>query len=320
LRTDGTHVGNVTVGSGPTGVAVDANGKVWVANYYSHTAMRIDPNAGPVGGGGYNVGAVDLTVDLNYAGGVPASPYNYSDMTGFVAVGSTSPQGIWTVVQDGGAAGIKWGRVTWNTEPEGSVPAGASITVEARAADTEAGLGGQSFVPVTSGTLFDITGQYIEVRVTLAAASDGTSPVLSDIRIEPAVIDVAIDIKPFSWPNSINPKSGGVVPVAILGTDDFDVTTIDVTTLTFGPWGTTPAHDLTDPDTYYDHTHERVCDALGCIWVDYDANGDDIMDLVSHYVQKQTGLTPADLEACIDGETLDGIAIHGCDAVRVLGH
>jgi hypothetical protein len=79
------------------------------------------------------LGAVDLTVDL----GPDAWPYNYSDMTGAVVVGSTSPQGFWTVVQDSQTPGFEWGRITWNTEPEGSEPPGTVIVVEARAADTE---------------------------------------------------------------------------------------------------------------------------------------------------------------------------------------
>lgn len=184
LRTDGTFVGNVTLpgGNGPTGVAVDTNGKIWVANRDSDNAMRIDPDAGPVGGGGHPVGAVDLTVDL----GPGSSPYNYSDMTGSVLGEITAPVGTWSVVQDGGAPGQTWGRITWNTEAQGSVPPGTSITVEARASDSEAGLAGESFVPVGNGSLFSLTGRFIEARATLRAAPDGTSPVLSDLRIRTA--------------------------------------------------------------------------------------------------------------------------------------
>ncbi len=185
VRTDGTYVGNVTLpgGSGPTGVAVDSNGKVWVTNINTNNAMRIDPNAGPIGGGGFRVGAVDLTVDL----GAGAGPYNYSDMTGSVLGEITAPIGTWTVVQDGGVNNRPWGKVTWNTEPQGGVPPGTSITVEARASNTEAGLPGQSWVPVSNGTNFLMTGRYIEVRATLRAAPNGTSPILSDIRIEARV-------------------------------------------------------------------------------------------------------------------------------------
>jgi hypothetical protein len=40
-----------------------------------------------------------------------------------------------------------------------------------------------------------------------------------------------VDIKPDSDPNPVNPSSKGVVPVAILGTENFDVRTIDVATI-----------------------------------------------------------------------------------------
>ncbi|WP_433272852.1 hypothetical protein ACQPZF_17500 [Actinosynnema sp. CS-041913] len=181
LRTDGTYVGNVTLpgGVGPTGVAVDTNGKVWVTNISTNNAMRIDPALGGVGGGGFTIGAVDLTVDL----GAGAGPYNYSDMTGSVLGEITAPVGTWSVVQDGGVAGQTWGTVTWNTEAQGSVPPGTSITVEARTADTEAGLTGP-FTPVSNGVEFARTGRYIEVRATLTASPSGASPVLSDLRIK----------------------------------------------------------------------------------------------------------------------------------------
>jgi len=42
---------------------------------------------------------------------------------------------------------------------------------------------------------------------------------------------VAIDIKPESCPNPLKLKGKGVLAVAILGTDDFDVTQIDPTTV-----------------------------------------------------------------------------------------
>jgi streptogramin lyase len=182
LRTDGVFVGNVPLpgGAGPTGVAVDTNGKVWVTNLYTNNAQRIDPAAGPVGGGGFPIGAVDLTVDL----GAGAGPYNYSDMTGSVLGEITAPQGTWSVVQDGGVAGQTWGKITWNTETQGSVPPGTSITVEARTSDTEAGLTSQPFAAVGNGTQFSLTGRYIEARTVLKASPSGASPVLSDLRIQ----------------------------------------------------------------------------------------------------------------------------------------
>lgn len=181
-------VGYVTSLQGATGVAVDTNGKIWVSEYTGSRTSRIDPAAGALGCGGtgcgavppYRTGATDLSVSL----GANAYPYNYSDMTGFVSIGATAPQGSWTVIQDSGTSGTSWGTVTWNTEPQGSTPAGTSIVVEARASDTEAGLSGEAFIAVSNGALFSLTGRYIEVRSTLRANADGVSPVLSDLRVQ----------------------------------------------------------------------------------------------------------------------------------------
>ena len=46
-----------------------------------------------------------------------------------------------------------------------------------------------------------------------------------------AEISVDVDIKPGSCPNPLNLKSKGVLPVAVLGTDEFSVTTIDPYTI-----------------------------------------------------------------------------------------
>lgn len=188
LKNNGDPVGVVENpgGIGSTGVAVDAAGKIWTANRSSNTATRIDPNAGPLGPDGVtHVGAVDLTVDFPAGpdGRPSPSPYNYSDMTGAQLLSSTAPQGTWTVVQDGGEAGATWSKILWNTEAQGSVPAGTEILVEARAADTQAALGSQAFAAVTNAGQLSLSGRFIEVRATLRPSDAGTSPVLSDVRI-----------------------------------------------------------------------------------------------------------------------------------------
>jgi hypothetical protein len=212
LKNDGTFVGNVPnpTGAGSTGISVDAAGKIWSANLNSNTATRIDPTAGPIGGDGVTpVGAVDLTVDFPFGpDGRPLPfPYNYSDMTGAQLLGSTAPQGTWTVTQDGTALGTTWGTITWNTEPEGDVPAGAELTVEARAADTEAGLGSEPYVAVTSGTPFSLTGRFIQVRVTFKPNANGDSPILSDIRIQTSAPVVgppaSLDLQPPDATNAV---------------------------------------------------------------------------------------------------------------------
>ena len=62
--------------------------------------------------------------------------------------------------------------------------------------------------------------------------STGSNPAGIFFVPEP-VIKVAVDIKPGSCPNPlrVNIKGNGVIPVAILGTEDFDVLDVDVATI-----------------------------------------------------------------------------------------
>ncbi len=113
----------------------------------------------------------------------------------------------------------------------------------------------------------------------------------------PILVD--IDIQPGGDENPINRMSMGLVPVAILGSDAFDVADIDVTTLAFGPAGAAPAH------------------ARGGHLEDVNDAG--FTDLVTHYRQKETGVAAGDTEACITGATLGGVPIEGCGDVNVLG-
>ena len=114
-----------------------------------------------------------------------------------------------------------------------------------------------------------------------------------------------IDIKPGSDPNSINTKSKGVIPVAILGSDIFDVTTVDVTSLGFGPGDAEPVHDLTDLDVYNDHLQ--------------DVDLDGYLDLVCHFKTQESGLVKGvDTDATLIGKTNDGQDFTGEDSVNIV--
>lgn len=189
-KTDGSLVGILNgVPTGSTGIAVDAEGKIWAAADQASVAFRIDPSQGPLGPDGVTrVGAVDLVVNLP-----GANPYNYSDMTGFVALRSTARQGSWSVIQDAGIPGAEWGVVSWNTEPQASLPPGSSVVVEVRTANTVPALGPTTWLAVQSGQRFQRFGRYLQVRVTLKRGTATVSPVLSDLRIGIQEPDITVN-------------------------------------------------------------------------------------------------------------------------------
>jgi hypothetical protein len=132
----------------------------------------------------------------------------------------------------------------------------------------------------------------------------GRFNIASELQVVPTPFLVPLDIKPGSDSNPINPSGRGILPVAILGSETFDATDVDVTTLALGPDAAAPAHDLTKPGLFEDHLR--------------DVNDDGFTDLVSHYRTQETGISRDDAEACITGDLLDSTPFEGCNTVEVL--
>ena len=140
------------------------------------------------------------------------------------------------------------------------------------------------------------TGQFIDEFVP--QGSGGLTYATGLLFLTPPAQLISIDIKPGSFPDSINPRSKGVIPVAILTTDTFDATTVDSATVRFGATGTeaAPVHDALE---------------------DVDRDGD--TDMILHFRTQDTGIVCGGTSASLTGRTFSEHAIEGSDAIRTVG-
>lgn len=105
--------------------------------------------------------------------------------------------------------------------------------------------------------------------------------------------EVKIDIKPGSYPNSINLKSNGTVPVALLTCCRFHA-------------------GLVDPDTVLFAGAEPVS------WEMCDADYDGDQDLVFHFRNQDLDLDENSTQATLSGYTVYGAYFEGTDSVRIV--
>lgn len=123
---------------------------------------------------------------------------------------------------------------------------------------------------------------------------------IAEVEVEgDEVISVAIDIKPGDFPNSVNIGNQGTIPVAILSGPGFDAASeVDATSLTFGRTGNE--------------------DSLASCTRPKDVNKDKLPDLVCYFQTNSAGFVSGDSVGVLRGRTVDGIAIQGTDAVRIV--
>lgn len=107
---------------------------------------------------------------------------------------------------------------------------------------------------------------------------------------------VAIDVKPGSKTNAVNPRTNGKIKVAILTSETLDAGTVDVGTLQFGPGSGTPVWHRLD---------------------DVDHDGD--WDLVLKFDTQDTDIACGDTEATLTGRLFNGVQITGTDSIKTTG-
>ncbi|MFB6210612.1 MAG: hypothetical protein ABEI76_03660 [Halobacteriales archaeon] len=123
---------------------------------------------------------------------------------------------------------------------------------------------------------------------------------------QPTTIALDIDVKPGNGDETdpINPDAKGQIPVAVYSTDDFDATTLDVSTLRFG----SPA--VVDAGDGASAAHGGHAE---------DVDDDGVVDLMLHFPSQDAGFADGDTEAKLVGQTGDGIDAVGIDAIRTVG-
>ena len=131
---------------------------------------------------------------------------------------------------------------------------------------------------------------------------DGDGTAIVDMGVDefvfsgPPVVEVEIDIRPGSDQNSINLGSGGVLPVAILTTDEFDASTVR------------PASVL-------------LAGAATRRWAMEDVDRDGDLDLLLNFKIQELELDESSTEATLTGETFPRfgrVPIEGTDSVRIV--
>ncbi len=126
------------------------------------------------------------------------------------------------------------------------------------------------------------------------------------LLLNPAVPGLAIDIKPGGNPNNINLTSKGVVPVAVLTTDDFDANSIDPITVEFAGASPPERWKLEDVD------EDGDLDML------FHFKTEDLVDLDENSTEATLTATLIDTTtSAMTGETTAGDVIQGTDEVCI---
>ena len=161
---------------------------------------------------------------------------------------------------------------------------------------------------------FDVTGLYNQMKNAGSAylgfrlhnPSWSGLPSQGQVFFTGAKLDVAvlpelsaeIDIRPRNGSNPFNPKSHGVVSVAILTTLQFSAARVNASTVRFGASGTEAA-------------------SVHTVLTDVDHDGD--IDMVVHLRNQETGIECGASAAVLKGQTLSGESFRGQGLVRTVG-
>jgi hypothetical protein len=142
-------------------------------------------------------------------------------------------------------------------------------------------------------------GGTIDLADIFTGTLENLAPALQ-IEVSP-LLQILIDIKPGSFPNSINLASAGAVPVAILSSETFNATTVVPETISLAGARV----------KLVGKSNRSLCAAE-------DVNADGRLDLVCHVVTAQFIIEVGDSIAVLEAQTTSGQNIRGQDSIRIV--
>ena len=152
-------------------------------------------------------------------------------------------------------------------------------------------------------------GQTIRLRFAEVDNQSYFNAGIDNVCVIPNDIPVDLDVKPGSSTNPVNIGAGGKIPVAILGSDDLDVTTIDVTSILLGDGSSTGTGIAVKNNGSLHYSIE-------------DVDGDGDMDLMMHFsvsaMVANGDLSSTSTSLIVSGVNDDGYNITGEDDITIV--
>ncbi len=164
---------------------------------------------------------------------------------------------------------------------------------------------------------FAVNGRPVTVETAVVWTENGDNFEICSFSSQAR--DVYVDIKPGSCPNPFNTRGNlergrAVLPVALLGTESFDVANVDPSTITLAGVAA-ERYSYEDVATPYDR------DSCDC----HDEKGDGFEDLTLKFLQRDILAATAPVrdreyyELVLEAKTEDGVSLVGSDCIWILG-